>query len=122
MIPGMVGKNIGVWLEGGDGGLPKTVSRYGSKKEEIFVCYEELKAKYGKEVDKFPVGALGVYNVAEKLRVGLQQLMAGARKWRVDLITRNDLTSLTEECAKVTGIPYIMDSYREEALKIIDAK
>jgi hypothetical protein len=30
------------------------------------------------------------------------------------------LFSLTEECAKVTGIPYVMDAYREEALGLID--
>jgi len=53
--------------------------------------------------------------------VGLQQLMAGARKWRTHLICRNDLACLTEEAAKVTGIPYIMDAYKEEALAIIDA-
>jgi len=29
--------------------------------------------------------------------------------------------SLTEECTKITGIPYVMDAYREEALKIIDS-
>ena len=121
MIPGMVGKNIGLWLKGEDGGLPKTVSQYGATKEEIFVCYEELRAKYGKEVDKFPLGALGVYSVCEKLRVGLQQLMAGARKWRVNLMSRQDLAALTEEAAKVTGLPYIMDAYRDEALAIIDA-
>jgi glutamate synthase domain-containing protein 2 len=120
MIPGMVGKNIDLWLKGEDGGLPKTVSRYGSKKEEIFVCYEELKAKYGKDIDKFPLGAIGIYSFSEKLRVGLQQLMAGARKWRVDLISRNDLASLTEECTKVTGIPYIMNAYREQAISIIE--
>ncbi|GAG88513.1 unnamed protein product, partial [marine sediment metagenome] len=121
MIPGMVGKNIGRWLNGEDGGLPKTVSKYGSTKEQIFVCYEELRSKYGKEVDKLPLGAIGIYSVGEKLRVGLQQLMAGARKWRVDLISRNDLAALTEEASKVTDIPYIMDAYREEALEIIDA-
>lgn len=120
MIPGMVGKNIGRWLNNEDGGLPKTVSEFGSTKEEIFVCYEELRAKYGAEVDKFPLGALGVYNVCEKIRVGLQQLMAGARKWRVNLMSRRDLAALTEESAKVTGLPYIMNAYREEALAIID--
>jgi hypothetical protein len=36
--------------------------------------------------------------------------MAGARKWRVDFMSRKDLASLTEEAAKVTGIPYIMDA------------
>jgi len=121
MIPGMVGKNIELWLKGEDGGLPSTVSKYGSTKQEIFVCYEDLKARFGKEVDNFPLGAIGIYSASEKLRVGLQQLMAGARKWRVDLMSRADLASLTEECAMVTGIPYIMDAYREEALRIIDA-
>jgi hypothetical protein len=27
--------------------------------------------------------------------------------------------SLTEERARVTGIPYLMDAYREEAMKIL---
>jgi glutamate synthase domain-containing protein 2 len=121
MIPGMVGKNAETWLKGENGGLPKSVSRHGNSKEEIFVCYEELKMKYGADADKFPLGALGIYNLSEKIRVGLQQLMAGARKWRVNYITRNDLASLTEECARVTGIPYIMDSYREDAISIIDS-
>jgi glutamate synthase domain-containing protein 2 len=120
MIPGMVGKNIEHWLKGEDGGLPKTVSKYGATKEEIFVCYEEVKAKYGADADTMPLGAIGIYSATEKIRVGLQQLMAGARKWKTDLIGRYDLTSLTEECAKVTGIPYVMDAYREEALRIID--
>jgi len=121
MIPGMVGKNIGRWLNGDDGGLPKTVSPYGKTKEEIFVCYEELKARYGSEVERFPLGAIGVYSAVEKLRVGLQQLMAGARKWRVNLMSRKDLAALTEEAARVTNLPYIMDAYRDEALAIIDA-
>jgi len=120
MIPGMVGKNIGVWLNGGDGGLPKTVSKHGNTKEEIFVNYEVLKAKYGKETDKFPLGAIGVFSAVDKIKVGLQQLMAGARKWTVDRVSRKDLCSLTEECEKVTGIPYVMNAYRKEALKIID--
>ncbi len=121
MIPGMVGKNIGRWLKGEDGGLPPTVSKYGTTKEEIFVTYEKLRDKFGKEVENFPLGAVGVYTVSEKLRIGLQQLMAGARKWRTHYICRDDLACLTEECAKITGIPYIMDAYREEALAIIDA-
>ncbi|HEY6011864.1 MAG TPA: hypothetical protein VIX18_10375 [Nitrospirota bacterium] len=36
-------------------------------------------------------------------------------------ITRSELMSLTDECAKVTGIPYIMDSYRDEAMKILNS-
>ncbi len=121
MIPGMVGKNAEKWISGQNGGLPKQLAQYGSKKQELFVCYEELKTIYGEEVDSFPLGALGIYNVVQKIKVGLQQLMAGARKWKVDLINRRDLVSLTEECAKITGIPYVMEAYREEALAIIDS-
>jgi hypothetical protein len=29
--------------------------------------------------------------------------------------------SLTEECAKVTGIPYLMDCGREETMQILDS-
>jgi glutamate synthase domain-containing protein 2 len=122
MIPGMVGKNIGRWLNGEDGGLPSTVSKYGSTKEEIFVCYEELKGKFGNAVDQLPLGAIGIYSAAEKIRVGLQQIMAGARKWSVNFISRADLASLTEEATKVTGIPYIMDAYKDEAIEIIDGR
>ncbi len=121
MIPGMVGKNIGRWMAGEDGGLPATVSKFGTSKEEIFVCYEELKDRFGKAADQFPLGAIGIYSAGQKIQVGLQQLMAGARKWRPDLIARRDLAALTEECAEVTGIDYIMDAYREEALEIIDS-
>ncbi|MBD3268346.1 FMN-binding glutamate synthase family protein, partial [bacterium] len=49
MIPGMVGKNMQEWLDSKK--LPKSVQPFGKTKEEIFVCYEELKAKYGDEVD-----------------------------------------------------------------------
>jgi len=31
--------------------------------------------------------------------------LAGARKWSLDLINRNDLMALSERAAKVTGIP-----------------
>jgi glutamate synthase domain-containing protein 2 len=121
MIPGMVGKNAAKWLAGEEGGLPSTVSKYGFTKEEIFMNYETLKEKYGKEIDQLPLGAIGIYNVTDKLKVGLQQLMAGSRSWAVQHIGRRDLAALTEECAKVTGIPYIMDAYRAEALEIINA-
>ncbi len=121
MIPGMVGKNTEKWLRDEDGGLPSTVSKYGYTREEIFMNYEVLKKKYGSEVNQMPLGAIGLYNVADKIKVGLQQLMAGSRNWKVEYISRDDLFSLTEECAKITGIKYVMDAYREEALEIIDA-
>ncbi|MDR1249416.1 MAG: FMN-binding glutamate synthase family protein, partial [Treponema sp.] len=118
MIPGMVGKNIAQWIKAGD--LPKTVSAYGSSPEEIFVNYEKVKDIVGAgEIDRIPLGAIGIYSYADKLKVGLQQLMAGARRFNLSIMNRRDLMSLTEECAKVTGIPYLMDCYRDEALKIL---
>ncbi|GAB4368205.1 MAG: FMN-binding glutamate synthase family protein [Deltaproteobacteria bacterium] len=118
MIPGMVGKNIAAWLK--EGNLPKTVSKYGQKKEEIFVLYEELVERFGKEADKIPLGALGIYTFCRKLTVGLQQLMAGSRNFRISSLSRNDLMALTEEAERVTGIRYVMEAYRDEAERILD--
>jgi len=120
MIPGMVGKNIGFWIEGKD--LPNTVSQFGSKPEEIFVCYKELEEKYGDKMKDIPLGAIGIYSFSQKLKVGLQQLMAGSRNFKLATISRKDIISLTEEAAKVSGIPYVMDAYREEAEKILKGK
>jgi len=117
MIPGMVGKNIGIWLR--EGKLPNTVSRYGNSVEEIFVCYEELRERYGTDIDDISLGAIGIYTYCQKMKVGLQQLMAGSRNFRLSTISRNDLMALTEEAAKVSGIPYVMEAYREEAERIL---
>jgi glutamate synthase domain-containing protein 2 len=118
MIPGFVGRNITNWLE--EGKLPNTVGQFGSTVEEIFVNYEDVKNLVGSdEIKNIPLGAIGIYSYAEKIKVGLQQLMAGSRNFSVPAISRQDLMSLTEECAKVTGIPYLMDAYREEALEIL---
>jgi len=117
MIPGMVGKNIGQWLAKND--LPKGVAKYGKSVEEIFVTYEELKGKYGNEMKNIPLGAMGIYTFCQKIRVGLQQLMAGSRNFKLSLVSRQDLMALTEEAAKISGIPYVMDAYRAEAEKIL---
>jgi len=120
MIPGMVGKNIGLWMN--NGGLPKTVSQYGNTLEEIFVCWEQVAELVGRdEMKHIPLGAVGIFSYVQKLSVGLQQLMAGARCFSIPAITRRELMSLTRECADVTGIPYVMDAYREEAEAILDS-
>ena len=55
-----------------NGGLPKTVSQYGDTLEEIFVCWEEVADLVGKdEMPNIPLGAVGIFSYAEKLRVGL---------------------------------------------------
>ncbi|HET6498986.1 MAG TPA: FMN-binding glutamate synthase family protein, partial [Coriobacteriia bacterium] len=118
MIPGFVGKNIGVWMAEED--LPKSVSQFGTTKEEIFVNYETLKSVYGDAVDGFPLGAIALHAFCDKLKVGLQQLMSGSRNFSIPAISRADLVALTDEASRVSGIPYVMDAYREEAMRIID--
>ncbi len=83
--------------------------------------YEVLRDTYGNEIDTMPLGAIGIYSAVDKIKVGLQQIMAGSRNWAVPHISRKDLFALTEECARITKIPYVMNAYREEALEIIDA-
>lgn len=119
MIPGMVGKNIQDWMNKSD--LPKTVSKFGTKPEEIFVAYEELKAKYGDEFKNIPLGAMAIYTYSQKFRTGLQQLMAGSRNFRLSTITRDDLMALTSEASAVSSIPYVMDARREEAERVLDS-
>ena len=120
MIPGMVGKNVTEWMK--NGGLPKNVGMYGEKVEEIFACWEQVVDLVGRdEMKNIPLGAVGFFSYADKLKVGLQQLMAGARCFNLAAIGRKEIFSLTRECADVTGIPYVMDAYREEAEAILDA-
>lgn len=84
------------------------------------MCYEELREKYGKEMENIPWGAIGIYTFCQKFKIGLQQLMAGSRNFSISTISRQDLMALTEEAAKISGIPYVMDAYREEAEKILE--
>jgi len=118
MIPGMVGKNIAKWLK--DDNLPKTVSKYGKNVNEIFVAYAELEEKFGSKMKNIPLGAVGLYTYCQKFKVGLQQLMAGSRNFRLSTMSRKDLMALTEEAAKISGIPYVMDAYAEEANNILE--
>ena len=71
------------------------------------------------EYGRIPAGALGMYSYLSRMTQGLQQFMAGARKFALKYIDRNDLAALTEEAAKVSGIPYIMDSDADEVEKIL---
>ncbi len=120
MIPGMVGKNAEEWIKNDN--LPKSLAQFGKTPEKLFVCWEEVVDLIGKyEVKNLPLGAIGIYSYVQKMSIGLQQLLAGSRHFRLSNVARNDLMSLTEECAKVTGIPYVMDAYREEAEEILNS-
>jgi glutamate synthase domain-containing protein 2 len=117
MTAAMVGKTIGDLVKKGK--IPSELAKYGDKIEQIFVGAAKLKEIYGKDFKNIPPGAIGVYTYYDRLKAGLQQLMAGIRKFALKYITRDDLFSLTKECAEVTGIPYVMDVDKEEVSKIL---
>lgn len=87
--------------------------------EDLFVTSPKLKEKYGKDFKLIPPGALGLYTYIDRLTQGLQQLMAGARKFALKHIDRNDIFALTREAAEISGISYVMDSDKEEVDKIL---
>ena len=120
MIPAFVGKNIGKWIKSDK--LPASVSEFGKTVKEIFVYYEELADRFGKRLKNIPLGAVGVYSFVQKIKVGLQQLMAGSRNFSLQSISRNDLMSLTEEAAKASGIAYVMQAYRRQAEAVLEGK
>jgi glutamate synthase domain-containing protein 2 len=120
MIPGFVGKNISEWIKSNT--LPPTVSEFGTKPEEIFVSYEELAEKYGKDIKDIPLGAIGIYTFSQRIKVGLQQLMAGSRNFSLNTVSRKDLMSLSKDAEEISGIPYVMDAYRKEAERILEGK
>jgi hypothetical protein len=102
------------------GQLPKTfVNRYGNTPESFFVNGPELKAIHGDRFKDIPWEAIGLYSyLHERIGVGLRQLLAGSRKWKLSALGRNDLIALTERAAKVTGIPLPEES-EMDAVKTI---
>jgi hypothetical protein len=105
------------------GKLPKTfIAKYGSSPEQYFLTTPELEAQYGKEtVKSMPLPGVGLYTyLTDRIGVGLKQLMAGSRKFKLDLIDRTDLAALSERANKVTGIPLLEDLDKEQMELILD--
>ncbi len=130
MIPGFLGSNIegvfkpderarlhGHWFE-----LPPAVKEMGKYPEEIFAGWEPVKDKVGKdEMKNIPFGAIAMYAFTDKLACGLQQFMAGARKFNLSEISRDDLVSANRETEEVTGLAFMTDAKNEEAMKILNS-
>lgn len=85
----------------------------------LFAVGTQLKDRFGSDFAKLPPGAIGMYSYIDRMRQGLQQLMAGARKFALEHIDRDDLVALTREAADVSGIPYVMEHDLEEVDKIL---
>ena len=128
MIPAFVGSNIeGVLhpdrrsqLNGNWDALPSWMEKeIGSDVEALYAGYFDVQKKVGAdEMKNIPYGALGVWTLSDKLAAGLQQLLAGARKFSVSEITRDDLFAANEETSKFTAIP-LMTEYNDNKAKSI---
>jgi len=130
MIPGYLGSNIeGVLhpdrkatISGNWNKLPKAVADIGANPEELFACYFDVQKKIGKdEMKSIPFGAIAFWTLTDKLACGLQQLMAGARKFALNQLSRKDLFSANRETARETGIPHCADVNDEFAKKILSS-
>jgi glutamate synthase domain-containing protein 2 len=130
MIPGFVGANTEgalhperkAQVHGNWEILPKTVSDLGKSPEQIFACYEDVKKKVGaKEIKNIPYGAIAFVTLADKLSAGLQQLLAGARRFSLSDLSRNDIASANRETARETGVPFITDIQDEAARRILES-
>jgi len=128
MIPGFLGTNIQGALKpdtrekinGNWDSLPPSVSQYGASPEEIFAGYQDVKKKVGaKQMKDIPLGAIAVWTLADKLAAGLQQLLAGARKFSVNEISRDDLFSANRETEKETKIPFVTEALDGRAKEIL---
>ncbi|GAW91646.1 FMN-binding glutamate synthase family protein [Calderihabitans maritimus] len=112
-----VGKTIGNAVK--EGKIPNLYKRYGETIDQIFITASELRQRFGKDFDRLPTGAIGVYTYFERLKQGLRQFMCGARKFNLASITRDDIAALTREAAEISGIRYIMDVDKEEVEEIL---
>ena len=102
------------------GKLPKQFSDlYGNDPEKFFPFLPELKAMLNLDVEGLPWGAIGVYGYMDRIKTGLSQLLAGLRKFKLELASRGDLFALTERAAKATGIPLPEEAEAEQLEAIL---
>jgi len=129
MIPGFLGTNIeGVFKPDKRAALsahwermPATVTSVGTYPEEIFAGYYGVRTKVGeKEMRNIPFGAIAAWTLMDKISAGVQQLMAGARKFSLAEISREDIVSANRETEQETGIPFITDVQDDQARRILN--
>ncbi len=129
MIPAFLGSNIEGALNpdvrervhGNWDTLPPNMVEFGTQPEEIFAGYYDVRAKVGaEEMKNIPYGAVALWTLADKLAAGLQQLLAGVRKFSVSEISRQDLFSGNRETERETGIPFMTDVQDDVARAILE--
>ena len=73
-----------------------------------------------KAMAQIPYGAIAIWTFADKLRAGLQQLMAGARKFTPGEISRDDLMAANRETEQEIGIPFMTEALDRQARGILN--
>ncbi|HHW14479.1 MAG TPA: FMN-binding glutamate synthase family protein, partial [Firmicutes bacterium] len=116
----LVGKTVGRMLA--QGKVPPEWAKYGDQVEQVFVAAHRLRSTLGKDFAKVPPAAIGLVSYFDRLAQGLRQFMCGARKFRVDLLDRDDLVALTHEAAQVTGVRYVMEADAGEVEEILSGR
>ncbi len=93
---------------------------YTSDPNKFMIAHSDLEKIYGKDVKNIPMGAIGLYTYwHDRVGVGLQQLMAGARKFKLHCIARGDIASISERATRVTGIPMISEVENDLMARIL---
>lgn len=122
-IEGVVNPDVRQKVNGNWDKLPSSVSEFGMGPEEIFAGYYNVQKKVGKkEMENIPFGAIAAWTLADKLAAGLQQLMAGARKFSLPEITRDDIYAANRETAAETGITFITEKNDAAAKEIMKSE
>jgi len=95
-------------------GFPKEKESSSLTLNEAFVEYDKLQKNYiGKDI---PPSAVGVYTYFEaKLGTGLRQLLAGVRKFNLNLLDRHDIAYITQRAKDVCN-KWHLDIKSQESL------
>ncbi|AGN26113.1 glutamate synthase [Candidatus Methanomassiliicoccus intestinalis] len=90
------------------GKLPaQFASGYGDDPNKFFMLSSQIQKRYpDKKVGvDIPWGAVGLHTYfTDRIGEGLKQLMAGSRKFKLECLARDDIASLSEVAARITGI------------------
>lgn len=95
MAAAMSGKKIGELIK--EGKVPKIFKKYGGTVEEVYGDLADLRALYGKDVNTFSLGAVGVFSYLNKIAFGVKHFAALNRKFDIAYLNRRDLIPLTRD-------------------------
>lgn len=110
MTAAMVGKKVEEMLN--DGIIPREYKRFGSTKEDLFEDIKILKGYY-EDASDFSGGAIGLFSYLNRIKAGVQQLMALNRKFTLDSLEREDVVPLTQIAKDTLGLKGFEDMAKD---------